>query len=67
MEGLEQRSLLEIMEEHPEAEALFRSYDSAFGECVVCMRLFETPEGLEEKEPRIFKGLVKALEELIKG
>lgn len=65
MKNLGQRSLLEIMEAHPETETLFRRHDEALGACVVCTRLFETPEGLEENEPLVFKGLLRALEDML--
>ena len=42
-------SVLDIISEYPEAEAIFRSYDEQVGGCICCQMLFETVQDIVEK------------------
>ena len=42
-------TVLDIVSEYPETEAVFRSYDERVGECICCQRLFETVQQVAEK------------------
>ncbi|MGH4141055.1 hypothetical protein [Clostridium sp.] len=41
--------LLDIVEKYPETEAVFHEYDTALGECLLCVNLFESIEYIVDK------------------
>ena len=43
------RSILDILCDHQEAQEVFRRYDQVIGECVMCNHLFETLEEFTAK------------------
>lgn len=42
-------TILDILCDHQEAQEVFRGYDQAVGECVMCNHLFETLEEFTTK------------------
>ena len=38
--------ILDIVDAYPETEQVFRSYDQAAGQCIMCKHLFDTVEEL---------------------
>lgn len=41
-------TVLDIIDEYPETESIFRSYDEQVGECICCQRLFHTVQQVAE-------------------
>lgn len=42
--------LLDIVEQYPETEAIFREYDSLLGTCIMCSHLFQSIEDIEKEK-----------------
>ena len=42
-------TVLDIVSEYPETEAVFKSYDEQVRECICCQGLFETVQQVAEK------------------
>lgn len=43
------KSLLEIVEDHPERESIIRAYDSKAGACLLCQNLFDRISDIEQQ------------------
>jgi hypothetical protein len=42
-------TVLDIISDYPQTEAVFKSYDAKAGECICCQMLFESVESIIEK------------------
>lgn len=40
--------VLDVVEKHPEAEAVFREYDGVIGKCLLCHNLFDSIESISQ-------------------
>lgn len=60
-------TVLEILSEYPETEAVFRSYDERAGECVCCQMLFETVQHIARKYNLELSKLLTKLNDAVPG
>jgi len=42
-------TILDIISDYPQTEAVFKSYDTKAGECICCQMLFESVESIIER------------------
>ncbi len=43
------KTLLEIVEDHPERETTIRAFDEKAGACLLCSNLFDSLEAIEDQ------------------
>ena len=61
------KTILDIVADHPETEPLFRSLDDQAGECVLCNALFETVTDLCSKYSLNQAELLSDLNQAVSG
>ncbi len=54
-------TVLDIIDEYPETENVFRSYDEQVGECICCQRLFYTVQQVADKHKLDLADFLKKL------
>ncbi len=45
----DEMTVLDIVSDYPQTEAVFKSYDAKAGECICCQMLFESVKSVIEK------------------
>ena len=57
--------VLDIVEQYPQTELVFRDYDEPTGKCVLCNHLFDTVKAFAQKYQLDEAELLRKLNELI--
>jgi hypothetical protein len=60
-------TVLDIVSQHRETEAVFKRYDEKAGECICCQALFDTVQDVAEKYGLDLGQLITELKTAIKG
>ncbi len=58
-------TILDIVEQYPKAEDIFRSYDQLVGKCVLCNNLFDSLDNFAIQNNIDLKDLINKIELLI--
>ena len=59
-------TVLDVVSNHPETEAVFRSYDVHAGECICCRMLFETVHDVAQHYGLDLSEMMRRLNDRIK-
>ncbi|MBS3758713.1 MAG: hypothetical protein KGY61_08610 [Desulfobacterales bacterium] len=60
-------TVLDIISQHRETEAVFKSYDALAGECICCNSLFNTLEQVADKYQFDIHDMMQALENALQS
>ena len=60
-------SPLDIVEQHPETEDVFRTYDEALGKCLLCHCLFDSLETIAGEGDLDLSDMLKKLRDAMAG
>lgn len=58
-------TILDIVEEYPKTEDLFKSYDQLVGKCVLCNNLFDSLDDFTTENNIDLQDLINKIENLI--
>jgi hypothetical protein len=59
-------TVLEVIERHPQTEAVFRKYDQQAGVCLCCQALFEPLRGMAERYHLNLQTLLEDLHDVLR-
>lgn len=59
-------TVLDVVERHPETEAVFREYDDVIGKCLLCQNLFDSIESISQVYAINSMEMIRKLNQCIK-